>query len=212
MRKYLRGLAWTVGIIAAVIGISRATFLRWWKVPTDDPALAASMAPNVEAGDILLLIRGKPKLGDLMRCADPDQPGRYVVGRVLAEAGDKIELTNDDVVVNGRKSLREMACQNSSYKMTNPLTGTEVDLYCTIEALQGHKHMRVADNKAPQVTLRRHEVSEGNVFLVSDNRAFPLDSREYGAVPKSSCREMVFFRIVGPKGWGDADSRLTYIR
>lgn len=212
MRKFLRGLAWTVGIIAAIIGLCRATFLRWWKVPADDPALTTSMAPNLAAGDILLLIRGKPKLGDLMRCADPEQPGRYVVGRVLAEAGDKIELTNDDVIVNGRRSLREMACQNSAYRVTNPTTGTDVDLYCTVEAVQGHKHMRVTDPKAQQVVLRKHEVSEGNVFLVSDNRTFPLDSREYGAVPKDTCREMVFFRIMGTKGWGDAESRLTYIQ
>ena len=39
-------------------------------------------------GDLVLLLRSTPKVGDLVRCADPDQPGRYVVGRLVAEQGE----------------------------------------------------------------------------------------------------------------------------
>ena len=64
----------------------------------------------------------------------------------------------------------------------------------------------------PQTTEGKREVSEGNVFLVSDNRAFAFDSRTYGAIPRASCKESVFFRVYGAKGLGDSASRFVYIR
>lgn len=192
--------------------VLRLTVLTWWTIPLDDEKMATSLAPNLYAGDLVLLMRGTPKYGDLVRCADPDAPGRYVVGRLLAEPGDTIELTNTDIVVNNRPSVLEMSCTEKAVPVANPTSGSAEELLCQIEAIQGHKHMRAVRGTAPRLTIGKRMVSEGNVFLVSDNRVYPVDSREYGAIPKASCREQVFFRIKGQKGLGDADSRFTYIR
>jgi hypothetical protein len=50
------------------------------------------------------------------------------------------------------------------------------------------------------------------VWLVSDNRLFPYDSRDFGAVPQENCQETVFFRLVGKGGFFDTATRNQYIR
>jgi type IV secretory pathway protease TraF len=59
---------------------------------------------------------------------------------------------------------------------------------------------------------RVEAVPEGQLWLVSDNRLFPYDSRDFGPVPRASCKETVFFRLVGSGGFFDASSRNQYIR
>ena len=65
---------------------------------------------------------------------------------------------------------------------------------------------------APAPKFSRQEVPPGNVFLLSDNRLFPYDSRDYGSVPLDSCKETVFFRLVGIKGYLDGETRFTFIQ
>jgi hypothetical protein len=56
------------------------------------------------------------------------------------------------------------------------------------------------------------DVPPGHVYLVSDNRLFPYDSRDFGPVEARSCKETVFFRLVGRGGFFDAKTRFTYVR
>lgn len=213
MRKFLRTTAWVVGVIAVILIGLRVTIIRWWTIPTDDVVHGTSLAPSLEAGDFVLLYRNTPKYGDLVRCADPGAPGRYIVGRIMGTEGDKIELTRSDIIVNGRSTMQEMSCNPGKITVEHPTSGSPVELHCSIEVAQGHKHMRASAPAANQrEVIRRSEVSQGNLYLVSDNRAFPMDSREYGAIPKASCKDQVFFRVKSARGWGDTERRLTFIQ
>jgi hypothetical protein len=66
-------------------------------------------------------------------------------------------------------------------------------------------------NRSSYPTVRKATVADGQFYLISDNRVHPFDSREYGGIPKATCKEFVFFRIKGLKGWSDVDTRLTFI-
>jgi hypothetical protein len=55
------------------------------------------------------------------------------------------------------------------------------------------------------------DVSEGEVWLASDNRFLPYDSRDYGSVELESCKETIVFRLVSALGFFDVDKRLTFI-
>ena len=46
MRKMFRFLFWCALIVGGIIGILRATAIRWWRVPSDDPYLTASLSPR----------------------------------------------------------------------------------------------------------------------------------------------------------------------
>jgi hypothetical protein len=56
------------------------------------------------------------------------------------------------------------------------------------------------------------DVPEGKWFLLSDNRVFPYDSRDYGLVDADTCKETVVGRLVSKKGWMDSKNRLNYIQ
>ncbi len=212
--KLLRILLWTAVVLGIVVGALRLSVLRWWRVPSDDPILEASIAPTLRGGDWVLLWRATaPRFGGLVICPDHDNAGRYVIGRIFGEENDHVSIDGDRVSVNEHEALTETACNEPSFTVNDPDTGAEVKQYCQLEAVGGVLHMRGGNgglDRAPPVVTTR-TVGAGNIFLVSDNRAYPYDSRMYGPIRRSLCTESIFFRLVSKKGFTDVDSRLTYI-
>lgn len=214
MRKLARFLIWTAVIVGVAVGVARAFFIRWWRVPINDPYLEASVEPSLRGGDLILLWRfTKPAFGDLVMCPEPGAGGRIVIGRIMAEAGDTITVDGDLVTLNGKPVETERACDEGTFTAVDPSGGGEVEQHCQIETLAGESHMRGATSGhkvPPKKTV--HEVGAGKVFLLSDNRLFPYDSRVFGDVERSTCEETVFFRLVGAKGFFDAKRRFTFIQ
>ena len=212
MRKLLRFLVWTALVLGLLIGVARLVAIRGWQVPDNDRYLEASVAPTLRGGDWVLLWRlTKPKFGDLVLCPEPGHEDRRVIGRILAEEGDRIAINGAQVRRNNKVSETEHPC--SAFKVAAPDTGAEVEQVCQVEALGGSSHLRGATT-GHQVAPKSvdQQVAEGQVFLVSDNRLFPYDSRDFGQVPRESCQEFVFFRLLGKSGWFDSETRLAYIQ
>lgn len=196
------------------VGLARATAIRWWKVPTDDPWLGASVTPSIGPGDWLLLWRlTRPKEGDLVICPEPGAKERIVIGRVLATGNDTIEISpNRGVIINQKSPRRESGCD--SFKVTHPKSGQLLDQSCSLEDLDGELYLRGnaidglnPPNHQPTITL-----APGQFFLVSDNRQFPLDSRDFGPVDAASCTETIVFRLWGPEGYFNPNRRFDVIR
>jgi signal peptidase I len=210
----LRFLVWTALIIGAIVGLLRLTVIRWVRLPSDDPILTTSLAPTLNAGDLILTWRGsEPKFGSLVICDDPEEPGRVVIGRIMGEGGDHVVVAGSDAWVNDHGGATEYACASPTFTVVDPHTGTDVEQHCDVLAIGGVSHMRGSGGASPALRQKStHEVPPGHVFLLSDNRSFPLDSREFGPVARSTCRESIFFRLVSRYGYGDEPGRLTYIR
>lgn len=214
MRKLVRFLLWVALAIGIVIGGLRATAIRWWRVPEGDPYLEASIAPSLRGGDLIILWRlTEPKYGDLVLCPEPDAPDRVVIGRVVGEGGDKVKVEGAKLEVNGRGVETEHACSPPRFMTVHPTTSSEIEQRCDVEALAGHSHMRggTAGEKVLPAPVNT-TVEDGKVFLVSDNRLFPYDSRDFGQVDRTTCKETVIFRLVSRAGFFDAVSRFTFIR
>ncbi len=216
MRKMFRFLFWVALVIGAIIGVLRLTAIRWWRVPSDDKYLTASISPSVRGGDLILMWRlTRPGFGDLVLCPEPGHPERVVIGRLVGEAGDKLEVTGAAITVNGKRIGTEGRCAHSPFKESSPDTGSEVEQFCSIEEVGGGVHERgeisSTEMSAPH-DAKTDEVPQGQVWLVSDNRQFPYDSRDYGPVERATCKETVFFRLVGSGGFFDSSTRNQYIR
>jgi signal peptidase I len=212
VRKFWRFLFWAAVVIGGVTGLARLVAIRWWKIPEDDPVLQASIAPTLRGGDLVLLWRAtSPRYGDLVLCPEPEAPQRVVVARILGEQGDDVAIRESNVVLNGKQSQTEHACD--SFEVNDPNQGSEVEQQCQVEALAGHSHMRgsTAGHKVGPQPLDI-EVPGGQVYLISDNRLFPYDSRDFGPVERSSCTETVVFRIVSRDGYFDQKNRFTFIQ
>lgn len=209
-----RFLFWCALIVGIVVGVLRATVIRWWRVPTNDPYLTASLSPSIRAGDLILLWRGtKPGFGDLVLCPEPRRPERVVIGRIVGEGRDDVQIDGADITVNRRRQVVEGNCAQNTFIEHDPGTGIQIEQQCQIEDLGGGTSFR---GEIPTSAIRPSDVKTtvpvGSVWLVSDNRLFPYDSREFGPVPRDTCTEMVFFRLVGAGGFMDADTRNQYIR
>lgn len=212
MKKFLRGTLWTLGVLAVVVLFLRMLFFDVWKVP-DDPVLAASVAPTLAEGDVIIVLtRGTPGFGELVRCPDPDAPGSFIVGRIAGVGGDVVETDGSLLVVNGTRYDAESGCPKERFVINHPTTGREVQIHCDVVVMGGERHFRGVSPKGPLERKLRTEVRSDAVFLVSDNRNFHDDSRDFGLQPRDLCKERILFRLWGKGGWGDDERRLSYVR
>lgn len=214
MQKLLRFLLWTALVIGVLVGLARAFAIRWYRIPEGDPYLEASIAPTLRGGDLIILWRvTPPKFGDLVMCPEPTAPERVVIGRIIGDAGDKIRVEGPRVFINGRAAETEHACNPATFKVMHPSTGAEIEQRCDVEAVAGVSHMRGSTvEHGVQPTPVNQTVEDGKVFLVSDNRLLPYDSRDFGLVDRASCTETVVFRLVSKDGFLDQAPRFTVIR
>lgn len=210
MSKFLRFVAWTLVIAGALVGVLRLTVIRWLRVPLDDRYLEASLAPTLRAGDWVILWRGTPPIeGALVLCPEP-KTARYTIARIVGEAGDSVKVAGG-VLVNERGFETESGC--APFTIKDPGTGQELQQGCRREVVGSRTHLRGEIVGAlPKPREAEVEVGAGQVFLVSDNRQFPWDSREYGPVERSTCMETVVFRLVSKEGFFDVPNRFTLIR
>jgi signal peptidase I len=214
--NFLRFIVFTAVVLGVLVGALRLTSLRWWKVPEDDPDLAASVAPTLSPGDWLILWRATaPGFGDLVLCPDPEDPSEIFVGRIAGEPGDSLQVDDAGAItVNNSRMRSEVACDPPSFRVANPRSGDEVELRCDIEALGGVRHPRalVPPTGVMRPSAFKREIEPGAIFLVSDNRLYPFDSRDFGSLPKASCKEAIIFRLVSRLGFSDVKARLSWIR
>jgi signal peptidase I len=175
--------------------------------------LSASVAPTLDGGDfVLLLTRGTPGFGDLVRCKDPDDPAQYVVGRIAGVEGDVVEIAGRSVEVQGRRYNPSQSCPPRKYKTLHPNTEAEVELECGVVDMGGGWHHRGRTKGTVNPVTSKTEVGQGMVFLLSDNIDLHDDSRDFGTLERASCTERIIFRFVSKNGWSDEDPRMTVIR
>ena len=213
MRALVRIILWVTLIVGGIVLFLRATCIRFWTMTSDDALLSLSVMPTLEAGDVLVLWRlGTPSFGELVRCPDPEAPGRFVVGRILGEQGDRIVAELGSVTVNEKIVGSRRACNPAQLSVFDPHTGEAVDLSCEIEEAGGIEYTRArATNPPPQPTPYKVKVPAGSVFLASDNRHYHDDSRDFGPIPKDACHERILFRVWSAKGWFDEARRMMFI-
>ena len=208
-RKVVRALLWIAlvcGVLAGVVSI----FFQTWTVPGDDPQLAVSIEPALSVGDLVLVTRSRGASdGALVRCADPDAPGRFVVGRVIGHGGDDVQFVSGTMLVDGQTPSASVACEPPTVHLRNPATQEDVELGCQLEEFAGTTHPVLRPGQTADRDVKA-KVDPGKVYLVSDDRALHLDSRDFGQIAPATCQR-VAFRFWGLGGWGDAKKRLTVL-
>jgi signal peptidase I len=208
VRTLFKVLAWVLGIAAVVGGILYALLLDVWTVPIDDQQLAASIEPTVGIGDTILLSRStNPDVGTLVRCTDPDSPGRHVVARIVAKYGDVVDISGGTFQINGHGVSAPAACDPPTINVRSPVTGQEEELHCSTEEYAGITHPAIRSGIEAHKTV---EVEAGRIYLLSDNRSMHLDSRDFGQVPVGTCQRIVF-RLWGTGGYNDTHRRFSFI-
>jgi signal peptidase I len=209
------------GILILIVFCVRWSVASPYYVPT------SSMEPTIKVGDRLLAWKlaydfkipftdtavvswGTPKRGDIIVFKYPRDPDIDYVKRVVAVAGDQIQLKDDVLYINGVAQNR--LDHNQDRTVLDDIVDEQEYKLLYRESLEGLDHW-VMQNKPdfrratrawwPDVDGKPALVPEGSVFCIGDNRDNSSDSRVWGEVPLSYVRGKALFvvwSIWTPKG------------
>jgi signal peptidase I len=210
MRTWLKVSAWIGGIVGVVLLVLYIFLFDVWTVPGDDPLLSASIEPTLSAGDLVVVSRHTTvSRGNLLRCADPQAAGRYIIARAIGRFGDKVVISDEVVSIDAQRNPSPRACDPPFVTLHDPNSNDDVDLACSVEEYGeiAYSALRTRDHPEPPT---KAEVEAGKWYLVSDDRHIHLDSRDFGQIDPNTCQHIVF-RLEGAAGFGDSKKRLNII-
>lgn len=167
----------------------RVYVIEAFRIPTD------FMAPMLLPGDHIFvdklayvtlpaLKRKAPARGDVIIFSFPNDPSKDYIKRVIAVAGDTVELRDSRVLINGKVISRVL---DSTF---------EEDLY-------GRRYIVQWKNaSADSRKMTAVKVPDDQVFVLGDNRAKGQDSRSYGFLPTQNIkgRAWVIWFSLGSEG------------
>lgn len=161
-----RGVLEFVIIFAVALGIAlvlRTFVVEPYEVPT------GSMEPTIESGNMILAekVSIDPQYGDIVTFADPTQDGRTLVKRVIATAGQTVDLRDGTVYVDGSALSEDYVHGKRSDPLPTTMPGVSISYPYT--------------------------VPDGCIWVMGDNRTNSSDSRYFGAVPVRSVTGEGFF-------------------
>src|SRR5579863_2303145 len=112
MNTGIRIAIWISGFLVVLGAVLYGVFFDLWVVPGDDPLLIAAIAPTLSPGDVLVVTRRTTiDRGNLVRCPDPQAPGRFVVARAMARWGDRLDLSRESVSIDNHATPSPRACE-----------------------------------------------------------------------------------------------------
>ena len=173
-----------------LFGVFRTAVADWNPIPS------SSMRPNLLEGDVVFVNRlaynlkvpltdvvlartGEPRRGDVVTFTSP-QDGTRLIKRVLALPGDRIEMRNERLVINGvesQYSLEEV--------VQEPTPGGPMDALRMMEAVDGRRHrIQVLPQRAVARDFGPVTVPADAFLMLGDNRDNSADSRYIGFVPR----------------------------
>lgn len=135
---------------------------------------SASMTDTLKIGDRVFgekitYRNSEPQVGDIVTFTDPENPEQILIKRVIATAGQTVELKDGKVIVDG-------ATLSESYTDGKPSY-----------AIDDHSDILDSAIEYP------YTVPEGYIWVMGDNRTNSLDSRYFGAVSVSSVTSKALF-------------------
>lgn len=178
-------------VFLALLGIFRTAVADWNPIPS------ASMHPNLLEGDVVFVNRlafdlklpltdvvltrlGEPRRGDVVTFSSPTD-GTRLIKRIIALPGDKVEMRNGLIVINGKAA--SYASLGQQYETLPQGSATPALLLSERYGDVQHEIQML-----PYVDAQRNfqpvVVPQNQYMMLGDNRDNSMDSRFIGLVSR----------------------------
>lgn len=213
--KYWKEWRLTLFLIVFVILPVKSSLADFNWVPT------GSMKPTILEGDFVFVNKAayglrvpltrvhlarwaNPERGDIVICFSPDD-GTRLIKRVVGLPGDRLELFDNQLFINGRPMAQsEMAIED----MTHLTDRLKREYRFAMEDLMEVSHpIMVRSRTGRQSQFGPVSLAEDQYFVMGDNRDNSRDSRIFGTVERSA----IVGKAVGVTGSFDIKAKATFL-
>ena len=205
LKDYNRWYVYVLLVLLATVGnlIGNTFYLKEkgeeaFRVPT------WTMYPAIHAGDRILAnktaySKNDPKRGDVIVAVNPDNRQIHFIKRVVAVAGDTVEIKNSELYVNGKKlELRKVSESGTTPSLLQGDTFYEINGDAQYKIFLGEQQNGITE------TLRNFgpiTISKYDVFVLGDNRNSSYDSRNFGPIPIIGIKGKATYLYWSAKNW-----------
>jgi len=203
---------WYVYVLLVLMGTGGSTqiafnirmnLLEAFRVPS------ASNYPTIEPNDRLLANKiaykhSDPKRGDLIVFVNPENRRINFIKRVVAIAGDTVEIKDDQLYVNDEKLQRRKFDQSTLDNIRIEVKGIplEGDVF---EETNGDAKYKIFLAWPPDdytsFDFAKITVPAHHCFVLGDNRSNSYDSRHFGPVPLATVKGRADYLYWPAKDW-----------
>ena len=203
---------WYVYVLLALMGTGcstqiafniRTTLLEAFRVP------AASVYPTIVPNDRLLANKlayknKDPERGDLIVFLSPEDRRQNYIKRVIAVAGDTVEMRDGQLYINDEQLKRQKIVQSELDGIRIEVDGKplEGDVF---EETNGDAQYKIflagPPNDQGPTDFAKMTVPEHHCFVLGDNRNLSLDSRHFGPVPLATIKGRADYLYWPAKDW-----------